>query len=267
MDIRKIALYLAWKLPPYYGESNVYAFSKRLLKFAPKEFTREEMLFVQQQAKNIDEEVYFMVLDDLWKNTPEKQEEWKKSRTDILVLLRDLWVKDEILWLKWTQNNYTWEMFDKLLHNKFWNNPTTNNKWDLFEALCFDILQIVGWFKNVKKASAWADGWIDITAEFKLPIWINTDIRLGFFWQAKYKSSWNVQVTEVNILTTTISNDTQQKYQWVFYFTNSEYAPNAREALDNISHSTSNRKCFWLDGNDILKVVSENPELYNKYSI
>ncbi len=75
MDIRKIALYLAGKLPPYYGTSNLYAFSKKLHSFASEEFTREEMLFIQQQAKNIDEEVYFMVIDSLWKNATDIQEE------------------------------------------------------------------------------------------------------------------------------------------------------------------------------------------------
>jgi hypothetical protein len=209
-----------------------------------------------------------MVLDDLWKNTPKVKEKWKKSQDDIIQLLKDLWVNDEVLGTEIKEGKiYTWENFDELLKHKFWETPTTNNKWDLFEELCFDILRVVWWFTNVKKASAWADWWIDITAEYKLPIWSNTDIKLWFFWQAKYKSSWNVQEIEINKLTTTISNDIAQKYQWVFYFTNQEYAPKAREALDNISYSTSNRKCFWLDWNEMLKVVSENKELFNKYKV
>lgn len=261
-------MFLAWKLPPYYGSSNLYAFTKALRNFAKEEFTNDEMTFIQNQAKWVDEEVYFMVLDDLWKTTPEEQIDWKKSRKDIIELLKSLWVNDEVLGIEGKEEKkYTWSDFDELLIKKYWTTPTTNNKWDLFEELCFDILKIVWWFTNVKKASAWADWWIDITADFRLPIWSNTDIKLWFFWQSKYKTSWNVQVDEVNILTTTISNDTAQKYQWVFYFTNKEYAPKAREALDNISHSTSNRKCFWLDWNDILRIISENKELYKKYKI
>jgi hypothetical protein len=261
-------MFLAWKLPPYYWSSNIYAFTKALRKFAKEEYTNDEMNFIQQQAKWIDEEVYFMVLDDLWKNILDEKIEWKKSRDDIIELLRWLWVNDEVLGIEEEkESNYTWDDFEKLLIKKYWNKPTTNNKWDLFEELCFDILKIVWWFTNVKKASAWADGWIDITADFRLPIWSNTEIKMGFFWQAKYKSSWNVQAKEVNILTTTISNDTAQKYQWIFYFTNKEYTPNSRMALDNISHSTSNRKCFWLDWSDILRVVSENKELYKKYTV
>lgn len=271
MDIRKISMFLAWKLPPYYNnrESNLYAFKKFLSsKISNTEYTTEEMNFILQQAKNKDEDVYFMVLDDLWNNVLDKSEELKISKNDFIRLLIDFWIPNEVLDIeKKEEVKYTWADFDKLLIKKYWDTPTTNNKWDLFEELCFDILKIVWWFTNVKKASAWADWWIDITANFRLPIWSNTDIKLWFFWQSKYKSIWKVQVDEVNILTTTISNDTAQKYQWVFYFTNSEYAPKAREALDNISHSTSNRKCFWLDWNDILRVISENKELYKKYKI
>jgi hypothetical protein len=268
MDIRKISMYLAWKLPPYYGSSNVYAFTKALRRFAKEEYTNEEISFIQTQAKWVDEEVYFLVLDDLWNSLWEEKIEWKKSRKDVIELLQWLWVKNEVLGFEEEKNlEYTWKKFDELLEKRFWSKLTTNNKWDLFEELCFDILSIEWWFTNVKKASAWADWWIDVTADYRLPIWGNTDISLWFFWQAKYKSSWNVQAAEVNILTLTINNDTAQKYQWVFYFTNREYAPKAREALENISKATSNRKCFWLDWNDILKIVSWNKDLYKKYTV
>jgi hypothetical protein len=66
MDIRKVAMYLAGKLPPYYGESNLRTFTKALRKYSREEFTNEELLFIQQQALNIDESFYFNVLDDLW---------------------------------------------------------------------------------------------------------------------------------------------------------------------------------------------------------
>lgn len=97
MDIRKISMYLAWKLPPYYWSSNLYAFTKALRNFAKEEYTNDEMTFIQTQAKWVDEEVYFMVLDDLWKSTPEEQIEWKKSKEDIVELLKSLWVNDEVL--------------------------------------------------------------------------------------------------------------------------------------------------------------------------
>jgi hypothetical protein len=37
----------------------------------PKVFTDDEILFIQQQAKNIEEEFYFMILDDLYKDNKE----------------------------------------------------------------------------------------------------------------------------------------------------------------------------------------------------
>lgn len=266
MDIRKIAMYLAGKLPPYYGASNLRTFTKKLKLFASEEFTNDEMLFIQQQAKNVDEEVYFMVLDDLRKDATDVQELWKKSKNDIIDLLKDIGVPQEILGIFEENEQYTWEMYEDLLQEKYGKSPTTIQKWDLFEKLCFDILRIEWWFTNVKKASSGADWWIDITAEYILPLGSNTDIKLWFFGQAKYKTSGDVQTKEVNILTTTISNDIAKKYQWVFYFTNKEYAPNAREALDNISYGTSNRKCFWLDGDDILRIVTNNKELFKKYT-
>jgi hypothetical protein len=67
-DIKKISMYLAWKLPPYYWNSNLRSFTKALRSFAKEEFTNDEMIFIQTQAKWIDEKVYFMVLDDLYKN-------------------------------------------------------------------------------------------------------------------------------------------------------------------------------------------------------
>jgi hypothetical protein len=90
MDIRQIALYLAGKLPPYYGNSNLRSFTKVLRIFAPEEFTNEEMLFIQQQAKNNDEEVYFMILDDLREQATDTIEPHKKSKTDIIKLMQDL---------------------------------------------------------------------------------------------------------------------------------------------------------------------------------
>lgn len=100
-------MFLAWKLPPYYGSSNLYAFTKALRNFAKEEFTNDEMTFIQTQAKWVDEEVYFMVLDDLWKSTPEEQIEWKKSRKDIVELLKSLWVNDEVLWVEKVETKKT----------------------------------------------------------------------------------------------------------------------------------------------------------------
>lgn len=91
MDIRQIALYLAGKLPPYYGESNLYRFSKKLKNFAPEQFTNNEMQFIQNQAKGVDEDVYFMILDDLH-NELIVSVEGAKTMSDFYKLLEELWV-------------------------------------------------------------------------------------------------------------------------------------------------------------------------------
>jgi len=258
MDIRKISLYLSGKLPPHYIFSNQGRFRRVVKKYFPEFIEDTQLNFIEKQSQQ-SEDLFFMVLDDIYKDFWESKE--------FIELLWDLEIPDELykkIRIFW---KYTWDNFTNLLKSRYWHTPNTNQKWELFEELCFDILRIVWWFKNVKKASAWWDWWIDVTAEYRLPIWTNTDIKLWFFWQAKYKSNWNVQESEINRLTTTISNDTDQKYQGIFYFTNKEFAPKAREALENISHWISNRKCFWLDWNEILDIISENDELFKKYSL
>ena len=72
MKIRDIAMYLAWRLPPYYGKSNLLTFTKALRTISKEEYTNNEILFIQKLAKWIDDEFYFMILDDLDKEINKK---------------------------------------------------------------------------------------------------------------------------------------------------------------------------------------------------
>ena len=92
MDIRKLALYLSWKLPPYYGESNLYAFWNALKQISSEKYSREELLYISDLAKWDDEKVYFMVLDELRKQSVKDP----SLKGKFLVLLEDLSVDDEI---------------------------------------------------------------------------------------------------------------------------------------------------------------------------
>ncbi len=260
MDIRKISLYLSGKLPPYHNKANFWRFRRIFKQDFPEYIDDTQIEFIQKQWAQT-EDFFFMILDDIQKDY--KEWSWFDDFVNSLIKLE---IPYEILWVS-EAKEYTWNMYNAFLHKTYWEKPSTNQKWELFERLCFDILQIVGWFTNVKKAWDWWDWGIDITSEYKFPVWTNTSFILWFFWQAKYKTRGNISEAEINRLTTTISNDTNQKYQWVFYFTNTFYAPKAREALENISHWTSNRKSFRLDWDEILQIISKNDELMKKYTV
>ncbi len=171
MDIRKIALFLAWKLPPYYGSSNLYAFTKALRNLAREEYTNEEMTFIQQQAKWVDEEVYFMVLDDLWNNAVETKITWKISKEDIIDLLIDLWVSYEILWIK---------KEDTSTQKTIWWITPFDDTWFIRKGILNEISsKFWYWVKEVKmeKDSSWNFLW-DSIREFlnKYEIYV-VDIR------------------------------------------------------------------------------------------
>lgn len=267
LDIRQIALYLSGKLPPYYGDSNLRSFTKQLRIFAPQEFTNDEMLFIQQQARNIDEDIYFTVLDDLWQEAKDTLEPNKKSKQDIIQLIQNLWVPKELIGL---QNiiieEYTWDTYKQLLTQRYWTNPSNNDKWELFEELCRDILS-KDWFINIKVASRWADGGVDITADKEILIWKNTKKFISFFWQCKYKTTGNVSKDEVNALITPIINDTNNMYQWILFLTNQKYNSNAKEILDNTQSSRANIKSFYLNGDELLDIINNYQDLQEKYNI
>lgn len=65
MDLRKISLYLAWKLPPHYGESRKLFFIRQLRILAPQQYTNDEIDFIDRQSKGDDEKFYGMILQDL----------------------------------------------------------------------------------------------------------------------------------------------------------------------------------------------------------
>jgi len=265
MDIRKIALFLAGKLPPYYWNSNLYKFSKALKRLAPEEFSNDEILFIQQQAKNIDEEVYFMVLDDLWTNTIDKREEGKISKQDIIEMLQKIWVPNEVLGVEESRNiEISWDLFENKAKQIYWKSYSTTQMGEFFEKLCDNILQKNG-FINVKVASIWPDWWIDITADKEVIVWTNTKKYISFFGQCKYKSSWNVSKKEVEDLIWVISGDTDNFYQWLLFFTNKKYVASAKKLLDQLEKNRLNIKAFYLDWDEILDIVKKYPDLIKKY--
>ena len=70
IDIQAIALYLAGKLPPYYGSDNIYKFNKIIRKIL--NIDKKEILFAMKQVNNISEKYYFNILDNLYNEDKNK---------------------------------------------------------------------------------------------------------------------------------------------------------------------------------------------------
>ena len=89
MDIRKIALYLSWKLPPYYGNSKRLVFIRQLRTIAPAQYTNEEISFIDQQTRNDDEKFFVEILEDQ-----------KQSSEEIFdKIIEGLGLPDEVIWI------------------------------------------------------------------------------------------------------------------------------------------------------------------------
>ena len=99
VDIKKISLYLAGKLPPYYWGSNPYKFSKAIRKFS-KHFSNKELETVRNLAQDNDYKYYFMILDVLWDNTSNDP----NSKEDFLIMLHNIWVPFDVLGLYVSEN-------------------------------------------------------------------------------------------------------------------------------------------------------------------
>lgn len=262
MDIRKIALYLSGKIAPDYKKFSRLEFYEHLKNIYG--FWFDQLDFYWKQAKEYEEELYFLILDYLHskssKDTSEKikfellLKEIKFDDTPIVEKQDELW--------KW---DYSWKDFELKISELYWAKPSNIQKWDLFGKLSADILEKVGNFVNVRSVWAWADEWIDLTATNLITLGKNTAITFGWLGQCKYKSKWNVQWDEVNRIIRTISEDSIRAYQIVYFFTNAWYAPKARQALESINHNWLNRKAFWFDGDQILDIINSNKEIFEKY--
>jgi len=97
-EIKQASLYLSWKLPPYYGESNLYDFYKKLNKFLPNQFTQEEMIFIQKLSQYDDEKIYYSIIDHLNNSIKDYCATCNmKNKLDIRQFLMDIWVPDCVI--------------------------------------------------------------------------------------------------------------------------------------------------------------------------
>ncbi len=262
MDIHKIALYLAGKLPSYYIKANPSRFIRLVNWKFPTYIEWNQLDFIQKQA-NQSEDLYFMILDDISKDASESDE----INQQLMLLFSELDIPNTVLDIEENHTlwSYSWEKFNAKLHARYWLHPNTDQKGEIFQELCKDIL-LANNFINVRIAWPGADWWIDITADKEIVVWNNTVKLIRFVGQCKYKSTGKVSLTEVNELITPLTQDTNNMYQGVFFFTNSQYQPRAKNALEELESSRLNVKALYLQGDDILDIINANRNLENQYS-
>ena len=89
MDIRKIALYLDWKLPPYYKPFDKMEFIEELMWIFSDNFTEKTFNFISNQAKT-DKEFYSMSLNKA-----------KRINQEYFIFFLDkIWVPEDARYIK-----------------------------------------------------------------------------------------------------------------------------------------------------------------------
>lgn len=169
LDIRQLALYLAWSLPPYYDGNKKVRFFRVLNDIDNVSYSIEKLDFFERQAKWNDVEYYFMILEDFYIQN-NKTDKWLENISN---LLEKLDIPSE-LYLK--KNDKEEELFDRPSLLKAWNilitEENTQKKWDMFEDFLKKLLNSIPWL-TILEAKQAPDEQIDL--------WIKNDIP-GTFW-------------------------------------------------------------------------------------
>lgn len=88
IDIKKISLYLAWKLPPNYIEPNLLRFIRVVKDLFPEYYNQTTLETFYKQSNDVLEKFFFMILDDIY------SEVWLNEK--FKKLLQDLYVKESL---------------------------------------------------------------------------------------------------------------------------------------------------------------------------
>ena len=259
MDIRKIALYLSGKIGPDYKKYSRLEFYDHLKNIYG--FWFDQLDFYWKQSKEYEEELYFLVLEYLYsKNLKDESE---KSKFELL--LKEIKFDDNPIIQKQDESwkwDYSWKDFSQKIIEDYgdWN----YDKGELFEELCEDILKNSG-FINTNISSRWTDGGVDISWDKEIFIWTGVKKLLRFVWQCKYKGNWSVSLKEAEELTSLLTRENSDTYQWALFFTNTKYQSRALSMLNWTKKSKINIETFILDWNEILDIINSNQEIFDKY--
>lgn len=151
MDIRKIALYLSGKIPPDYIKFSRLEFFEHLEIIYEFDISKQE--FYWRQAKEYEEELYFLVIDYLYrKSTKDKNQKIKFDN-----FIEKLSIPDEVLGISGTDFTSLKNDWEKL---KLENNSQA--KWKLLENFLEGLFDSILWIEVVEKNMKNEDEEIDL---------------------------------------------------------------------------------------------------------
>lgn len=135
MDIRKIALELSGKVAPDYEKYNRLEFMEKLEEIFWLSLDKIE--FYRRQAKEYEEDFYFLVLDLLYSKS--LKDEHEKIKFDKLM--------NSIDYQSWDNNIYNLQNEWNLVKNE----TDRYKKWQLFEIFLEKLLSHISWFEIIDR--------------------------------------------------------------------------------------------------------------------
>lgn len=158
MDIRKIALYLSGKIPPDYIKFSRLEFFEHLETIYEFDISKQE--FYWRQAKEYEEELYFLVIDYLHgKSVKDKNQKVKFDG-----FIKKLGIPDEVLGTSNIDYVSLKNDWDKL---KLETNSQT--KWKLLEDFLEELFNSIPWLEVAKKNLNNEDEEIDLVLKNNIP--------------------------------------------------------------------------------------------------
>ena len=134
MDIRKIALYLAGKLPPDYKKQSAFHLIKLLQVIDEKYYTDAKIKFIKEESWS-DEEFYFSILDSLWRSGKNQSDIQEQSYEWFIRIMTEYDVPKEY----YIENKLATSVFDNS---------------DIGNALKLELATIVVGSKNTRNSDA-----------------------------------------------------------------------------------------------------------------
>jgi len=190
MDIRKLSLLLSGKISPYEKYSRLEFFEHLEEIFG---YSVDKLDFYWKQAKEFEEEFYYLVLEMLYNKS--KKEDWDRIKLDKLIKELNLPFEtyDPV---KWFDHSHLLEEFDKIIKVKTNKNDWKSQaKWEQFENFLTKLFNDIEWLEVINTWQS-EDEQIDLVIknDINKPFWLNLKSPV-IIWEAKnWSSKTNTEV-------------------------------------------------------------------------
>lgn len=183
MDIRKISLHLSGKVSPYEKYSRLEFFDYLEDIFG---YNLDKLDFYWKQAKEFEEEFYYLVFDKLYSKS--KKNEWEKVKLEKLLLELDL-PSDIYSAKEWFNYKILKKEFDEIITKKTSQDTWESQlKWKQFEVFLQKLFNEIEWLE-ISKIKVVEDEQIDLVIKNNInkPFWLNLKSPV-IIWEAKNRS-------------------------------------------------------------------------------